>query len=290
MNGTEFSRLVSTKIDKAYSDYWNTTKRNDIIQEAFIKAIEIKYKGLTSQENTDEMYNLIRTSVPYTPVANQINLLTGITDYLHLLALKVKNTKFNAVNVTGATNTSPIVLTVNGQLDLRSGDLATIVGVGGNSAANGDRYVKRGYEDFEYNKFTYTLYQNEKLTIPITGNGVFTNGGTIQRVIYTWAKKKDSFRKYAKLGEPTVHDPYYEEADGFLKLLPINEPATEVLIDYIKKITVPIDVTDAVVDLENTYPLRFLYFLADETAKLLTAYARDFQATEFEQNEIITQP
>lgn len=289
-SGSQFSQLVLTKIDKAYSDYWNNTKQNNIIQEAFIKAIEIKYRSIVTQENTDEMYNLIRTNVVYIPVNNTVNLLTGITDYMHLLALKVKNTKFNTVSITAATNTAPIVITTNGQLDLRTGDLATITGVNGNLAANGDRYVKTGYEDFEYNKFTYRLYQNAKLSVPIAGTGVYTTGGTIVRVVYTEAKKKDSYRKYSTLGEPTIHDPYYEEADGLLKLLPLTEPCTEITIDYIKKITVPIDVTDAATDLELTYPLRFLYFLADETAKLLGIYARDWEISSAEQNEVIQAP
>lgn len=289
MTGVEFSAHVSTVIDKAYSDYWVNSKRNDIIQEAFIKAIEIKYRSIVTQENTDEMYNLIRTNVVYTPTSNQVDLYTTITDYMHLLSLKVKNTKFNSASITAATNTSPIVITTNAQLDLRNGDLATISGVTGNTAANGDRYIKVGYENFEYDRFTYSLYQDLRLSIPISGNAAYISGGTIQRVIYTEAKKKESYRKYSTFGEPTIHDPYYEIADGFLKLLPLNSPCTEITIDYIKTITVPIDVTDNVVDLEVTYPLRFLYFIADETAKLLLAYARDFEGEQFEQTEIVQQ-
>lgn len=236
------------------------------------------------------MYNLIRTNVTYTPTSNTVDLLATITDYMHLLRLKVKNTKFNSASITAATNASPIVITVNQQLDLRKGDLATIAGVGGNTAANGDRYIKVGYEDFEYTQFTYSLFQNEKLTVPISGNGIYTSGGTIQRVVYVEAKKKESYRKYSTLGNPTIHDPYYEIADGVLKLLPLTEPVTEITIDYIKKITVPIDVTNTVTDLEDTYPLRFLYFIADETAKLLTGYARDYAATQFEDNQVVAQP
>lgn len=275
MTGQEFLTQLDEKSDRAFSGYFPNAVINDFIAEAFSKVIEIKYLDITTEKNTDELFSLIRTNVSYTPVSNQVNLITGITDYLHTLALKTKFQFPYNVALTGATNATPIVLTLNKLTNLRDGDSVLITGVTGNTAANGDRFVKELYKDFANNAFKFQLYQDEKLTIPISGSGLFGGGGSIKRIVWAWAKKKNSYRKISKLGEPTVSNPFFEEADGVMKLLPNTEVCSEVRIDYIIQPPVTIDVNDNVVDLETTYPLRFLYMIMDYLTKLEGQSTRD---------------
>lgn len=76
-------------------------------------------------------------------------------------------------SVTGATNATPIVLTVayNGLAD---GQAITVASVGGNTAANGSYYAKvSGYDSTHF-----ALYSDAGLTTPVAGNGTYTSGGT----------------------------------------------------------------------------------------------------------------
>lgn len=272
--GVMFSQQLDTITDRAFSAYFDPDK-NDLIKEALYKVIEIKYLDLTTEKNTDELFSLIRTNVSYTPVTNQVNLVTGIIDYLHTLALKTKFQSLYNAQITGASNTTPITLTVNRLLNLRDGDLVLIGGIIGNTSANGERYVKLLYENHVNKVYAYQLFQDEKLFIPITPSGTYVSGGTIKRIHWNWAKKKNSYRKISKLGEPTVTNPFFEEGDGVMKILPDTEVCSEIKLDYIKKPTVLIDYQDNVIDLELTYPLRFLYMIMDETAKLMGQSSRD---------------
>jgi hypothetical protein len=67
------------------------------------------------------------------------------------------------MTITGATNTSPIVITSNGH-GLTTGTLVRISGVTGNTAANG--------------LFLVTSLTANTFSIPVAGNGAYVSGGT----------------------------------------------------------------------------------------------------------------
>ena len=72
--------------------------------------------------------------------------------------------------ISGASNASPIVITSSSTAGLSSGDLITISGVGGNTAANGNWFVQN------LTSTSFTLVDaNGK---PVNGNGAYTSGGT----------------------------------------------------------------------------------------------------------------
>lgn len=76
------------------------------------------------------------------------------------------------LSVSGATNATPIVITTSVAHERKYGDLVTIAGVGGNTAANGT---------FKLKSITDTTFA---LTDPATdanivGNGAYTSGGTV---------------------------------------------------------------------------------------------------------------
>jgi uncharacterized protein len=81
--------------------------------------------------------------------------------------------KSNTVNITGASNATPIVITAaaHGFVD---GQQVTIASVGGNTNANGTYYVKK------LSSSTFELYTNAGLTTGRAGNAAYTSGGTAQ--------------------------------------------------------------------------------------------------------------
>lgn len=286
MTGAEFGVLLEEKIAHDYSAYFDPARANDLIKEAFIKGIERKYQEIISQKNTDQLFTLIKTNVPLVPVNNQIDLLT-IPQYLHVLAFQ---TEFSFLYpnciVTGASNTTPVVVTVNKLLNIRDGEPAVFAGVSGNTAVNGTRYVKQLYKDHANKVYTYKLYSNEDLTNPISPSGIYTaSAGTISRLVYNWVKKENSYTKIDALGTPTISTPDYEIGNGQLKILPLNKPCTKIFLDYLSVPSVYPDVNNTVTDLELTYPLRFLYFWLDTTAELMGNESRDLTLKGIEAGE-----
>lgn len=82
------------------------------------------------------------------------------------------------LDVTGATNASPIVVTTTQNHLLSDGDYVTISGVGGNTAANVSCYVKVT----TYSAATFALYSDKALTTPIAGNGAYSSPGVCARL------------------------------------------------------------------------------------------------------------
>lgn len=79
--------------------------------------------------------------------------------------------------VSGATHATPIVITTPTH-GLADGDYVTIAGVGVNTAANGNFYVKVT----GYTTLTFALYSDKALTTPVAGNGDYSTGGTVARL------------------------------------------------------------------------------------------------------------
>lgn len=75
-----------------------------------------------------------------------------------------------AKTITGATNATPIVMTVTAHGFL-NGDMVTQSSVGGNTAANGDFFVS--------NKADNTYELKTLANVDVAGNGAYTSGGTV---------------------------------------------------------------------------------------------------------------
>lgn len=289
MTGVEFYQILQETTGHDYSAYFDPARANEIIKEAFIKAIEIKYADLTSEKNSDELAALIKTKVPVTFTGNQI-ALSAIPQYLHTLALQTNFAVPVDAKITDATNAKPVVLSLDKITNLRDGDQVGIAGVQGNTAANGVRYLRHLYDDFSHSKFTFQLYSDLNTVVPVAGNGAYTKGGVITKTITAWTKKKDSYRKYSNFNESTPNDPYYELAQGLMKVLPDTASCPTGNLDYISVPPVYPDVLNDTINLENTFPLRFLYFWKDEAGRLMGFYSRDNELSQGEQSEIINQP
>lgn len=78
------------------------------------------------------------------------------------------------VAISGATNATPIVVTSNGH-GINNGDIVAIVGVGGNTAANGVFIAA----NVTANTFELTAYKEPGVVdgTNVAGNGAYTSGG-----------------------------------------------------------------------------------------------------------------
>lgn len=86
----------------------------------------------------------------------------------------------SALTVSGATNATPVVVTTTAAHGLVTGELVQIVGVEGNTAANGVYYVGV----VSATQFgLYVTYTGSPAT-PVAGSGAYTLGGTV--VPLTW--------------------------------------------------------------------------------------------------------
>ena len=260
--------MIDQKSDYAYTGYFDDAKKNRFIKEATHKGINFQVMTndrITIQSN---LFGIYKSEAPFTPVSNTLDLRlgsAGVSDYYQMMNVQMRFVRIlNGISITGASNTSPIRLELSANTNLSNQEQVIVAGVNGNTNANGTRYVER----LRPNRVA--LYLDENLYTPIAGNGLFTtSNATISRVIYNHGKDFHSGRKFSKLNAPTVHNPFYELADGLLKIYPLNEVCSQVKLDYVS-LPVYIDVTDNALDLEQTYSVRFLNLLADETIKMMS--------------------
>lgn len=83
------------------------------------------------------------------------------------------HTTVNELNVTGATNASPIVITTDAAHGYVDGRRILVWNVGGNTNANGIYYVD------VLSTTTFALYTDIALTTPRAGNAGYTSGGKV---------------------------------------------------------------------------------------------------------------
>lgn len=271
--GTDFDKIIDLKSDNSYSPYFDTAKKNRLIREATNKAIDLKVASNDRIQVQDDLFGIFKSNVTYTPTTNTVDLIaggTGISDYYHMMNLKAKFVVPLAPNyITQALNTSPLRIQLNKDSNLRTGEQVVVSGVTTNTNANGTRYLKM------MNHKKYQLYSDVNLITPIIGNGIYNGtSGSISRVVYNYAKDYHSNRKFSTLNEPDVYNPYYEIASTVVKVYPLSWVCSEVTVDYVS-VPVYIDVTDASIDLLETYSTRFIDYLADKVCELMGESSRD---------------
>jgi len=282
--GTNFNNILDLKTDQAYTGYFSTAKKNTFIREATNKAIELKVATNDRVQVQDDLFGIFKTNATFTPTSNTLDLIPGgaaMTDYHHVMNVKAKYVMPLGVAIVSATATTPLRITMASDVNLRDGEAVQIASV--NAQANGTRYVKRLRNDL------FELYSDSYLLNPIVGVTPFTGNGLINRIIYNDAYDMKSNRKFSNLNAPTVYNPYYEIANTVMKIYPLDLVCSQITMDYIS-IPLYIDVTDSTVDLLATYSERFIYFIADESARLMGMSMRDDNLMMQSQSEMTNQP
>ena len=122
----------------------------------------------------------------------------GSEDFLfEYNTLTARHTFSASDTITNASNTSPIVITTTTATGNPDGNIVTITGVLGNTAANGRWFAKREGSN------TFSLYRNAALTVPVSGNGNYISGGTV-----TGIRKKITNVTNASIAVVTTQEPH----------------------------------------------------------------------------------
>ncbi len=119
----------------------------------------------------------------------------------------------SAKTITDATNATPIVVTSSAH-GLKNGDMVTISGVGGNTAANGDHVVSNQ---------TANTFELETLAfVDVAGNGAYTSGGTVDAV-YSGESALVRVVSGATIGRGMSHGRYVLSVGDIIELVVANK-------------------------------------------------------------------
>lgn len=287
LTGQDFDEQVEIKTDRAYSDYFDPAKRQDIYKEALIVGARRMIAKQDKTETRDDLFSLVKTNVVQPLVNNSVSLIVGgagIADYLDVIEMKAKFEDFIDAVVLGATNTTPIKLSYIKRNNLRTGELINTTGATANTNVNGSRYVKVMTDKLVY------LYSDVNLRNPVAGNGIYAGTAISQRFQYHLAKELKLAEKYLRLNEANINNPFYELSNTDLILHPLDRVCTEVTIDYYKYPTVFIDPNDNIIDLLASYGHNFMFLVMDVASELMGEYSRDTELAMDSEKRIMTQP
>lgn len=272
--GTDFNNQLDIFIDRAYTAYFSTPKRNVIVKTATLKAIKDRVEKNDRIETQSQLFGIYKTNQVITPVSNSIDITEGtglITDYLYLMNLKAKFiVPYSGNYLIGATNASPIVVEFFKPINAQTGSYLLFQGASGNTNVNGYRYVKK------ITPTRFALYSDVNLISPVSGNGILSGTATASMVRYdmNFAKNLKANRKFSVLNKAEVTDPFYEIGSSAIYIYPNNIACAECTVDYIST-PVFIDVTDSVTDILGVYSRDFINVLVDECGKLIGEIIRD---------------
>jgi hypothetical protein len=373
--GLDLSKLFDDKIDNSYSDYVSAPKKQRAFDNAFLRIIENKYRGMDTQKEFDELSELIvidkefdinnnrfrttpapifiiqfgtptiitffaehnlepnntfrvqnatfgglgvaainTTHVVATPPATpsydpkfSVELVTPIplstnydqstgeviydkmlSDYLHLLAMKCRMyTNAAGEDVYRMYVGTPGTIEFFTPVALRDGERIIFNQVASSITApivNSEAYIKRVSE------FKYELYSDEHLISPLAIAGSYSRGTTVKEIEYSYGKYYPSDRRISHLGLPTIEEPKYNQSDNFFKVFPSEHTCDKVKVDYIRRPTIAINVTDTILDLENFYSDTLMNRLTDEAVKMFYQQVRDPNQYTIADREMIDNP
>lgn len=162
------------------------TNASNLINKAYLDAnagaLKISSLGTVSSNitidtntvTTADVSGAISITLPTTLVAGNEN--TVVFDFTTTSSLSPTiNQDATTVNITAASNATPIVITAVGH-GFNTGDKVYITGVSGNTAANGTWVITRLTAD------TFSLNGS-------VGNGTYTSGGTVRKANFKWSDK-----------------------------------------------------------------------------------------------------
>lgn len=284
MTGQDLWLYTRGIIDKDYSDWVSPQKANRMFSAALYNVIEQKLSVMDSQKIYDELNSLIRVNVPVPVTSNQIVKSAITPDYMRLLSVKADFICSFPVGIVSAQvlSSSPIKIILNKKTGLRSGSkitTSTIIG----TLSQTSFYVKRLSDKI------FSLYDDSSLLQPAALQS--SSSPAIIKMVYSeYCFPYLSDRKINSLAKPSEFEPAYEDGADKIVFHPRSSTCTGATIDYISKPSVFVDVSDNTVDLEATYPKKFLYAIANEFANLFAMSTRDADLYRSTENEIIQNP
>lgn len=275
-------------IDKDYSDWISTPKANRLFKSALFNVIEQKLVSMDSQKIYDELNSLLITNFSPTVISNQITKSTAFTapnEYMRLMTIKVKmrDPYIQNISITALT-TATMTVTFNKKMPFANGTLIHMNGTLTSVAGNSLFYVKKLSDK------KFRMYLDPGLYT----QAVYLSGsiGSCQPSLVheEYCVPYISDKKINKLGVPIGYEPMYEDASDVINIYPTTSVCLSASVDFVRKPVQYIDVTNNVIDLEQTYPIKFLYAVANEFSNIFAASTRDQELYRSSENEIVQNP
>jgi hypothetical protein len=275
-SGIEIGRMFDQKVDKAYSSYLDNTKKNRLLKDAFVEAVEKKVSGNDTQMELDELNVLTKTEQPFSLVNGEI-AQSSIPLYLHLKAMRIQTKEF----VGDISGLGDDYIELSKQSNLSTRENILISGVTVPTSANGEFYVKK------VGVAKYRVYTDAALTAPVSFGALYYGGGKVERLMWREGKNLYEDTKISIFSTPTPVFPKYEQAEQKFKIKPSD--SLRISVDYY---TVPpqfIDVTSSF-DYETLYTLSMIKFLVNTAVYLFNLEVRDLPQYNATLGEVIQNP
>lgn len=207
------------------------------------------------------------------------------SDYYHLLAVNCVSRQVLNYTISSVKNLSTFDITL-GPNNLRTGELLRFTNFGGIAGLSGNKYIKKMGDR------KIRLYNDALLQTPFTTTGTWTSGGTIERYhgvapLTRYAEPLVSDQK-ADMSLISPYFPLYAVSENELVCYTsdmnhdTNITQLEYVMDYITA-QAEIDVSDSVIDLNQTYNQEFCRKIIETAAQLwfaINSSGEDVQITE----------
>jgi hypothetical protein len=277
--GLDISKEFDLKIDKSYSQYLDPVKKKRLLNQTLLEIIENKNRVNDEQQYYDELNRLTKTSDEFTLDSLGNLSLSNIPNYLHLKTFALQTQEY----IGRVTRVEGNVIYFGTGINIKNGELVTFSDVVPNSTLQGEKYCKI----LGFNKVG--IYSDAELTQPVIVTPSQFLSAKAYRIELYYGRVLTSDIKYSVFTEPTFRNPKVEFSDGLLKFLP-SYPNGKVVLDYNTLPPVEIDPADNIIDLEQTYTRKFLYFLVNKAAQNFQTLSYNSEGVQLDKLQVEENP
>jgi hypothetical protein len=267
MVGSEFFLELQQAYDKAYTGYLDATKANRLIKRSLYRMVSKVYSGADTQKEFDELFSFIVKDETHSVTTDRLGVDRLTYEYMHLLRMAFVYTE----TIPTFTYSNGIYTCAH---QLRTGDTLTLTGA--TITANNKDYV-------------VTKVRPGKFYIDLT----YVDGTLKLKRTFEASPKRSDLKKNP-LHKATMYSPKYDSThdDNFAKpnAFILDPQPNTVIVDYVMKPDIEIDVENTVVDLLGFYTEKFLYRLIDECVVTFSEESRDYNHRQVGTQTIIDNP
>lgn len=269
--GFEFDKLWQRRVDKSYNGYYGKVQRKRLYKQALFYTVEEIYNNLVKHSSYDEIRSMIKTGREMPLQNGEIDLTLSLLDYAHFLnATAVYSTSGYKIAFFKFYPNEVVTAYLDRPIPARTGSMVKISGCEGMPEANGTFYLK------QVGRLTYHLYTDERLKNKVKANSMTGSEANVEIYIKSKVDLQVSLTGKRALDAPSVYEPVVILADNKMKVFPTN--AEQLILDYVTKPPMYIDPEDDVNDLEEYYPMKFLYKVIDKAAQIFDVETKDVQS------------
>lgn len=273
--GNDIGKLLEQKVDKAYSRYYDSAKKNRLLKSVTVALIEQKYQLYrTTQKIADELQPHIAYYAQRAVNSNKIPLqkmsIVSITYSGTTVTVKVETDEHNLV----VGDTFTLQGTGSGLTGLdTTGTVAAVSGLNiftftNTSVPSGTYTASSLLLDSPKYLSNYWHLLNAKFLFPsLSGTEYFDMVGP------AWIQSSNQV-----FGKPSARFPRCEEAGNMLIIEPVGTTCSQAKVSYVKRVAKWIDVDNTVYDYSTIFNDKMIEHITDVAAKFWAGWAKSEDA------------